>query len=903
MSNDNKITLDLSSSLSGQHIDISQTLQRDSLSQVKKLLHSFQFLANEYEKKDKSKQSFDLMRSNNTIFIHGERGGGKTTFLRSILDEYKSKNSNGKFIALPLIDPTLVETNQHVLIDIVAKFNQLINDSTTCCKDEDKYFQYREHLEKMAEGLKLLYPNNQTQQYDAAYFLNTAINKSSSGQSLERHFHQFIDSMVSILNCDLFIIAIDDVDTKTDKANEILEVIRCYLTHPKLVILISGDLKLYSHIVRNNKIEEISADKKLTSDVTLVSHLEQQYLQKILPIEQRIALKNLDDITKRNRIIIKYNSNNRSYDIEETEIKELLEDILLSSLYINKQNLTSHIRFLMNQPIRTVFQLIKSMVENEYSEEDPLLIYPQKFKEKLYHSFIGSLVEEKIQLDNILHTEPHINSICLELFNLLYRHGELETGYYARPDSNHDQLGYNAAKLYLSSTISNVFSTKNKNLSNLNINNGNKNISNALKFMLAGGAASNIYLTYVDGNLKENHDFNHYLDYIGLSRNERISSLAAHFSPIILDQYDISRGKAIKSGVIRTPRRKPSSFDENNFLNAINNNKNINNSRIPSLESLANRHDDWNFIDYTAAKAILISSHYAVTTIENRDYISVYGLLASIAELLDETSNYTIESLTPVQTYIYPTFLSGKITGDKDSDVDIEINSNDDDKKTNIASKDNAIKLEEIIKEWKKIPLNVEVSSILIGKIWARLNYTLNQISEKSLEKQHNDEVKHDILLNELFSRYIWGTINAVLIEEFRYNKNMDTEKVNILSGAKNTNTTPDYLIRSMKILLENNINFKTTLPITLKLITCPLIWPFINYKSKRSFRNSSRLKLTIQKIIEKETEIAIETDGKIESEINNCNNILDYFIDTNHLQDIKNLKITALPIMGCFKS
>lgn len=66
-------------------------------------------------------------------------------------------------------------------------------------------------------------------------------------------------------------------------------------------------------------------------------------------------------------------------------------------------------------------------------------------------------MDEELKLDNISEFSPHINSIGYELFHILLKHGELETGFYARPDSSYDQSGYNAAKLYLSATIAAQF--------------------------------------------------------------------------------------------------------------------------------------------------------------------------------------------------------------------------------------------------------------------------------------------------------------------------------------------------------------------------------------------------------------------------------------------------------------
>lgn len=193
----------------------------------------------------------------------------------------------------------------------------------------------------MAEGFKLLDTHDQVQikNSDAAWFLDRAINKSTNGQDLERRFHQMVDIMARILNTDLFLIAIDDVDTKTGKAAQVLEVLRCYLTHPKLIVLLSGDLKLYSYIVRTQKNIELSSNSRDTytnNKEELVGHLEQQYLTKILPIEQRIKLKKLDEISEHYKVIIQHsNLKGRVDKTSHQELRDLIKYIFQKPFILN----------------------------------------------------------------------------------------------------------------------------------------------------------------------------------------------------------------------------------------------------------------------------------------------------------------------------------------------------------------------------------------------------------------------------------------------------------------------------------------------------------------------------------------------------------------------------------------
>lgn len=823
-------------------------LQEDAAKRIETLLNNFHIQAEKFPKN--TYDDFNPIRCNNTIFIDGERGAGKTTFLHTMLKKHKiTKDLN--ICPLPLIDPTLVETHQHILIEIVTKFVRQLDKKLKCCQDEGKYQQFREHLDVMAEGLKLLNQKEKTSKEpaDASWFLEKALNKATNGQDLERHFHQLLDSIADMLDIDLFLIAIDDVDTQTEKADEVLEVLRCYLTHPKLVVLLSGDLKLYSHIVRNNKRKELNeqqsqSDKKVED---LIGHLEQQYLAKVLPVEQRVQLKKLDELSKKYKIEVKHvnltSENSESSDEKSIEIIKLVTDIFSQALNFRKEHLNSHLDFLLSQPVRSVLQLIKTMLDAIESKQDGIGFYQAlMLKNAIYQSFIGDLVNENLKLENLSKTPPHINSIAHELFKTIHQNGDLETGFYARPDSNYDQSGYNVAKLYLSATMASLFIKEEKSSS----------FSNSIKIMLTANASSNIFQGYIQNN--ESSDEDAYLNYIGLTRNEDITSIAPHFSYILLDD-----DRASKHGVIRIPRRVRYNLSQKTP------------DRIKSLDALWKNHwisnsQPWSLSDYIAAKAVLISSHSIAINSENRDYVSCYSLLAAIAEISDEKSNKDISSLSSIITYASPHFLQKNklIDGAQDQDQDegtVDINNDD----TELSSK-----LCGLIKCWKELQLEISPSSLMMGKIWARIYYSLQKISSKSMK---------EVTLGELFSRFIWTIINSSLIEEFRYSKNASDIPKDLLSNAKNIDTAADSLRININMLTKEGVDFKNKLPLTYTLICCPLLWPFLG---------GSDINEIIENLIS-----SAESDESL---------ILDSFNSVSKDIDAKDLKISTIIMMGSFK-
>ncbi|MEQ9867502.1 P-loop NTPase fold protein [Pectobacterium aroidearum] len=249
--------------------------------------------AKEYKEKrvDSKDQKEKLSCYHHAIFISGTRGAGKTIFLRnieSIWNKKKEYRSNPpKLFFIDTIDPTLLHIEDNFSEVVVAsiyaaveqKFKNFVHKE--CYKDT-----FLQTLKQLSNALGKKSDFEDLRGIDR-------IQKYRSGIHLERYFHQFLIASVNILDCDALVLPIDDLDMKIDKAFGVLDEIRCLLSCPLILPIVSGDDDLYQHTT-TMEFESILAKNKDASNFeegkTAAKNLSHAYLTKIFPIQNRLPL-------------------------------------------------------------------------------------------------------------------------------------------------------------------------------------------------------------------------------------------------------------------------------------------------------------------------------------------------------------------------------------------------------------------------------------------------------------------------------------------------------------------------------------------------------------------------------------------------------------------------------------
>lgn len=271
-----------------------------------------------------------LSSYHHAIFISGARGTGKTVFLRNakaVWEKYKqtvNSASTPNLHFIDVIDPTLLNINDRfsevIIASVYASVGDKLQQPNIKQECKDKFFSA---LKDLSAAL------GQASEFDEFRGIDR-IQKYRSGIHIERYFHQFLIASADLLGCDALVLPIDDVDMKIDNAFGVLDDIRCLLSCPLILPLVSGDDDLYRHIT-TMKFEESLAKNKDASNFddgkSVAERLSNAYLTKVFPNHVRLPLVSISQLLSKLKIQYKNEAGTKEpdlmYSTYEKNIKEI----------------------------------------------------------------------------------------------------------------------------------------------------------------------------------------------------------------------------------------------------------------------------------------------------------------------------------------------------------------------------------------------------------------------------------------------------------------------------------------------------------------------------------------------------------------------------------------------------
>lgn len=393
--------------------------------QIKKLIDD---VIKTHNDKEYSKREY------NTFSVLGTRGSGKTSFILSINEYYKGDD---QVLVMDMIDPTMIEEKGHIFLNVIAAIHnkiegefrkkECIHSDMLACKKK----KWENQLSKLSKGLPYLdgigTEGCSSHWEDADFIMRSGIKNVSAAQSLENNFAELIRQALEILNKKVILFSFDDIDIDFIKGWPVLEMIRKYFRTPQIITILSGDLKLYSKGVRKRQWKNfgkallVNEGDKLNSlrmYNDLVTEMESQYLQKLLPSSNRINLPSILNLIDQYQRKISIKENETATSIKEYYLQKVNNVLGV----LNQGQAKFYTDFLLSLPLRTQIQFLLSM-ENDN-------------KSAVTNTFISDLLEKRIDYDLLVNTQ---SSLVPTILKLLIEEKELAESYQLQPitlDSN-----------------------------------------------------------------------------------------------------------------------------------------------------------------------------------------------------------------------------------------------------------------------------------------------------------------------------------------------------------------------------------------------------------------------------------------------------------------------------------
>lgn len=377
---------------------IDGTLQRDILKQLSVFLKEAARASDE----DRSRKSqripeslrVDPNHKHRAILLAGRRGEGKTTLLTHILRLHEDPQLGGSnradyekttgLLSLGLIDPTMLESKQNIIMSVISRINDIVDHNhrlgdRSGTVGDHSYRDVKEAFAELAAGVTVLdgvgHDLHQGENWaDARFIMEHGLERTEAAYGFNGRLKRYIEKAARYLCCPGFLLCIDDVDTRFDIGEKVLEALRKYLTSPYLHIIVSGDPELMLTLVRRLQWQEMGKEylkfeqdvhprdaraSQLDSALEHMGSLTDQYLTKVLPIERRLRLKTLGELDKtqggKDGLKVRFSSE------EPKPLRDVVDGIINSVWGIRHRDDMSDLRdLLLRLPIRSIIEVLRA---------------------------------------------------------------------------------------------------------------------------------------------------------------------------------------------------------------------------------------------------------------------------------------------------------------------------------------------------------------------------------------------------------------------------------------------------------------------------------------------------------------------------------------------------------------
>lgn len=765
-------------------------------------------------------------------FIDGTRGAGKSTFLHTALNlldvDYKDR-----LAVMDWIDPSRIEANEILLL----VFLKALNDKVTQELD-GPYQSEQKRSEKVAwkkvfksvAGALVLFQkgHHPLNELDEDLFFEIGLEQAGHSTKLRDNLNSLFNMACDILKVKALLFAFDDADTSAHCAIDLLETIRKYLDTPRVMIVITGDMELYSLLVRQNFRHELargkrdewgieaSAGGRAAQQVRMLDHLEEQYLLKLFPLRERhhlFPLWRLADDSGNRKTVAKFEINTDSTNSQE--LKSFTRNLIKKGFRLaTDSDISLYTEYLLMQPVRSVLQVLSRLQEgeNKGSNNDFSLAIQDMALQNFYHYNIAA---EELAAEDF-------RALVEALFDVSMDDGDPDTSAYLRPGS---ALPHNRGAMYgLSAAVAQQLRGK---------------PSACISYLLRGPGMVKLAHDASNSNLRKLDEkvlLQEFKRYMGVGRNDDALGWARLATVALVSEHAIAHNqRVIRYGIVGLNQESSSGFQgyRKAFASVIKTNR-----------------------TYPAAVFSLVNS----SGTGPRTFASIYNVLGLMGRLLELTRTQEWPSIEPSQkeksiksalSGFYPNTNSISVPpwiaiantdnekvnsksqekSDADDDSEETTNNDQDGQHQTASASDEQSSIDKWVQDllaWlvaaETLNNRIQPSSVFMGKVWPRLFFGLENISDALRTLNTNQTPRNFATLMELFALCV---INAFLVEESNYHLTDSIEDaIKPIALANPRSSASDFLERLSNV--KDQLSFNR-LPLTYIVATCPLITGLIS--------------------------------------------------------------------------
>lgn len=363
------------------------TIHRQLLEELtKEIRHSF---VDAEERDDMEDEPFIPEVNNHNYFITGGRGSGKSTFLRKLVARLESVSEHDtRFQRLCWYDPSeSFGVNENFFITVVAALKSKLDEVLRQGRNRANNYEYevdccKQTMKKLDSAIvRLSHKRDELSELSEHKASMLRADNAETNNEIRQNFSRVVRLLCHLCKVKAFIIAIDDIDTRTAQCYHVLENLRLFISNANLIILMAGDKSMNIERIREKQFEEYSyhyhkadVDGQEVRMSAVVTHAG-QYMAKLFPISHQRELRNLLTLSRKNKPVRLYLKTSKHREVHEKLLRDYVIEAFSYTISQNESDIIPYVDQFMCLPLRSIMQILDYWTRhNVWSDLDELRV-------------------------------------------------------------------------------------------------------------------------------------------------------------------------------------------------------------------------------------------------------------------------------------------------------------------------------------------------------------------------------------------------------------------------------------------------------------------------------------------------------------------------------------------------